>query len=160
MGIRNAAKAIVLHKGKILLNRCRNDFIGEYYALPGGGQRPFETMREAVIRECLEETGYRVTPEKFCALYEEIYTSPEVRQAYPDYAHKIYHLFVCRLESETRHPPAEPDDGQRGSVWVEIGQAPGLALYPEAVRDSLTQLAEGGEPVYLGSRPVGLKQPV
>ena len=48
--------------GKLLVNRCTSRF-GEYYALPGGGQREGgETLLEAVRRELLEETGYRVLP--------------------------------------------------------------------------------------------------
>ena len=35
---RNSAKAIVLHEGRILVNRCVSRF-GTYYALPGGGQK-------------------------------------------------------------------------------------------------------------------------
>ena len=55
MSIRNSAKAIVLHEGKILVNRCSSRF-GEYYALPGGGQRTGEMLQETVKRELLEET--------------------------------------------------------------------------------------------------------
>src|SRR5699024_566285 len=59
MPVRNSAKALVLHEGKILVNRCTSRF-GDYYALPGGGQREGETLLEAVRRELLEETGFRV----------------------------------------------------------------------------------------------------
>ena len=54
MPVRNSAKALVLHEGKILVNRCTSRF-GDYYALPGGGQREGETLLEAVRRELLEE---------------------------------------------------------------------------------------------------------
>ena len=50
MSVRNSAKAILLHDGKILVNRCVSRF-GEYYALPGGGQKSGETLIEAVKRE-------------------------------------------------------------------------------------------------------------
>ena len=55
--VRNSAKALVLHEDRILLNRCASHY-GEYYALPGGGQRPGELLTEAVCRELLEETGF------------------------------------------------------------------------------------------------------
>ena len=45
MSARNSAKAIVLSRGKILVNRCVSRF-GEYYALPGGGQRTGEMLTE------------------------------------------------------------------------------------------------------------------
>ena len=71
MPVRNSAKAIVLHEGKILVNRCVSRF-GEYYALPGGGQREGETLLEAVRRELLEETGYRVAPQRLSGIYERV----------------------------------------------------------------------------------------
>ena len=67
MGIRNAAKAVIIDNGKILVNKNMNS-LGDmcyglpngavYYDLPGGGQNKYETLEEAVIRECLEDSGY------------------------------------------------------------------------------------------------------
>ena len=84
MSIRNAAKAIILHQNKILLDKCHAPDAGDYFTLPGGGQNQYETMEEAIVRECLEETGFTVIPEAFVALYEEIHTHASVRQKYPD----------------------------------------------------------------------------
>ena len=60
--IRSTAKAIVLHEGRVLLNHAADAYRGDFYALPGGGQHRFETLEDAVVRECLEETGCRVRP--------------------------------------------------------------------------------------------------
>lgn len=80
MMIRCSAKAIILHNGEILVNRCREEKTGEiYYDLPGGGQHPFETMEEAVVREVLEETGYAVETGRFAAVAEEIYEDEELQ---------------------------------------------------------------------------------
>ena len=70
MSARNSAKAIVLHEGKILVNRCASRF-GDYYALPGGGQQTGEMLSETVKRELLEETGYSVTPIRLSGIYSE-----------------------------------------------------------------------------------------
>ena len=59
--IRSTAKAIILHEGRILLNRCADSRNGIYYALPGGGQNQFEPLEDAVVRECLEETATACT---------------------------------------------------------------------------------------------------
>lgn len=72
MSIRSTAKAIILNKNRVLLNKCVDDNNGEYYSLPGGGQNNYETLEEAIARECLEETGYNVKAIKFIALCEEI----------------------------------------------------------------------------------------
>ena len=42
----------MLHEGKILVNRCSSRF-GEYFALPGGGQRTGEMLQETGSREGL-----------------------------------------------------------------------------------------------------------
>lgn len=93
--IRSTAKAIILHEGRILLNRCADSRNGTYYALPGGGQNQFEPLEDAVVRECLEETGYRVHPVRMAAVCEEIWNDAERRQKYPEYAHRMLHIFLC-----------------------------------------------------------------
>ncbi len=66
MGIRNSAKAVIIDKGQVLVNKHINTlgemYYGlpdgaEYYDLPGGGQHQYETLEQAVTRECLEETA-------------------------------------------------------------------------------------------------------
>jgi len=151
MSIRNAAKAIILHDGKILLNRCNAPDIGAYYGLPGGGQRQYETMEEAVVRECLEETGYTVVPEAFVALYEEIYADESFREKYPEYAHKILHIFRCSLESKGHVLPSERDAGQLDCVWVGLDDIASIKLLPTCVGDNMHALICAEAPFYLGS---------
>jgi ADP-ribose pyrophosphatase YjhB (NUDIX family) len=54
MAIRNAAKAIILHNDKILVNRCITENNEVYFDLPGGGQNQFETMEDAGICVCVD----------------------------------------------------------------------------------------------------------
>lgn len=72
MSIRSTAKAVIINNDKILLNKCYDEYYGDYYSLPGGGQHTYETLQEAIVRECLEETGYKVKVVRFSALFEEI----------------------------------------------------------------------------------------
>lgn len=44
----------------------------DYWTLPGGGVKETETLREAVVREVLEETSLHVHAGRF--LYQEIYS--------------------------------------------------------------------------------------
>lgn len=150
MGIRNSTKAILMHQGRILLNKCQSPDIGEYYALPGGGQHQYETMQQAVVRECLEETGYTVIPQGFAAVYEEIFTDDNQREKNPDYAHKIVHIFRCSLADAPQATPTEPDSNQTDFVWVDIDAASGINLLPGFVRQNIRQLCESDAPMYLG----------
>jgi len=45
-GVRSTAKGILVHEGKVLLNRCRDKYNGDYFSLPGGGQEKYETLAE------------------------------------------------------------------------------------------------------------------
>ena len=103
MPVRNSAKALVLNDGKILVNRCVSRF-GDYYALPGGGQREGETLLEAVRRELLEETGYSVAPVRLSGIYERVCENRESGMS-----HKLYFVFLCRLEEKQNRTPTERD---------------------------------------------------
>ncbi len=151
MSIRSTAKAIILHEGKVLLNQCYDEHNGSYYSLPGGGQNPFETLHEAVMRECLEETGYQVRPVRFAALCEEICDNEEFKKTYPQYVHKMLHIFVCELQSEEQTAPTESDDMQTGIEWVEFKRLHDIRLLPTAVGENLRTLIERDTPMFLGS---------
>ncbi|HPF87936.1 MAG TPA: NUDIX domain-containing protein [Candidatus Limiplasma sp.] len=151
MSIRNAAKAIIVKDNKVLLNQCYMPDLGEYFALPGGGQNQYETMEEAVVRECLEETGYTVIPQACIALYEQIHESEAFRRQHPDYSHKIFHIFRCTLADTPRKVPTETDAWQQSSVWVDIADVSAIPLLPECIREHFERLAETASPVYLGT---------
>ena len=151
MSIRNAAKAIIVHGNKVLLNLSHRAELGAYYLLPGGGQNQYETMEEAVIRECLEETGYTVVPKALVAVFEEIYTSETFRQEHPEYAHKVFHIFRCSLADTVPSAPTEPDACQTGCVWVDISDVPNMRLFPERVREHFLEIVQASTPLYLGS---------
>ena len=59
MKLRNSAKAIIIQNNRLLAIRGKDPW-GDYYLLPGGGQRAGETILEALQRECLEEIGTTV----------------------------------------------------------------------------------------------------
>ncbi|MDD4312379.1 MAG: NUDIX domain-containing protein [Eubacteriales bacterium] len=151
MNVRSTVKAIALHEDKVLLNRCRDGNNGDYYSLPGGGQEQYETLAEAIHRECLEETGYSVEPVRFCALMEEICLDPVIREQYAQYAHKMLHIFLCRLTSTERVKPTETDDLQIATEWVPVEDVPKMNLLPKEVRAAFDQLLSQDAPQFLGS---------
>lgn len=145
LSARNSAKAVVINNGKLLVNRCRSRF-GEYYTLPGGGQRTGEMLTETVRRELLEETGYSVTPLRLSGIYERVNCGRDDGQC-----HKIYFIFLCRLNSGERIEPSETDRYQIGTDWIPLREAPGRNLFPRAIRDNLRSLTGYGETIYIGS---------
>ncbi len=150
MAIRNAAKAMVIQSGKILVNRYSSANGEIYYDLPGGGQLQFETMEEAVQREVLEETGYHVKIKRFIALAEEIYEDSQIREQYYDYSHRILHIFLAELTSEQRIPPSETDFNQEDSIWLSFDEADKITFRPKQLSGCISQLIFSNSPQYLG----------
>lgn len=150
MVIRNTAKAIIMQNEKILLNRY-SDFEGAiYYELPGGGQRQFETLEDAVIRECMEETGYHIKILRFAALAEEIYNDEILRQKYTDYVHRIHYIFIVELVDGIRHEILEKDLMQEASEWIPINQLSRIDLRPITLKDNFAKIIQGESSLYLG----------
>ena len=148
MSIRSTVKAIIVKDGKILLNKCYGDTFGDYFSLPGGGQRQHETLEEAVVRECLEETGYAVEPVRLAAVCETIFTNED--------NHRVYHIFICEILDDEKITPTGKDGTQTqvGSEWVDINTIDAInvtRLFPIAVRDNIQGIINGTAPVYLGS---------
>lgn len=154
MSIRSTAKAIIVNKDKMLLNKCFDKYNGEYYSLPGGGQHTYETLHEAVIRECLEETGYLVIPKRFVALCEEICENSKTRELYPEYIHKMYHIFLCELVDDIAKNPTEIDDMQINSEWIDIEHLDEIRLLPNVLNDNIGKMLKSEIAMFLGSERI------
>ena len=164
MGIRNAAKALILDDGKLLVNKNQNT-MGDmayglpngaiYYDLPGGGQNQYETLEEAVKRECLEESGYTVAVDRLAAIYEEISMCEALRAQYEQYAHKVNFIFVCHLKDTPIKPVIEKDMDMLESVWVDIADMKELPLYPQIIHANLEKILNAEHVLYFGSERIG-----
>lgn len=145
MSARNSAKAIVISNGKLLVNRCESRF-GDYFTLPGGGQRSGEMLTETVKRELLEETGYSVTPLRMSGIYERISEGRD-----EGLCHKIYFIFLCKLNDVERKTPSEIDRFQIGTEWIPLRDVTTRNLFPRAIRDNIKNLTGYGETIFIGS---------
>ena len=154
MAIRCATNAIIIENGAILLNRCKGEDGDIYYDLPGGGQKQYESMEQTVIREVKEETGYVVSVEKFVALAEEININEEYRKLYPEYTHRVLHIFKAKLKGQKRDIPTEPDFGMEESVWMPLEKLDdNVKTRPGCLKEILHRIAKADVhvPMYLGT---------
>lgn len=138
MRLRNSAKGVIVQDGRVLLTRCV-DHTGEWHCCPGGGQEPGETLADAVIRECMEETGAVVTVgEMLCVL--EWYDVPND-------THAIEFYFACALQGGQVGNGHTPDDVQVGVDWIRPNEFKGIDLRPRQLVPVIRKL-EGFK--YLG----------
>lgn len=150
--IRSTAKAIIIRDGKVLLNRSMGERIGEYYSLPGGGQNRFEPLEDAVRRECLEETGLHVHIIRMAAVCEEIWEDPLMRAEYPDYSHRMLHIFLCEVdESYPTEEAKELDYQMIESMWVPLEDVDTLPLEPRPLTHQMRAVIDGTAPLFLGT---------
>ena len=147
--LRNSARAIVIRDGRILLTR-NEDASGPYYLLPGGGQKPGETLHDALRRECLEETCAEVSVGPLLFVREYIGARHEFAE-FDKGLHQVEFMFLCSLAAgaEARHPE-KCDPRQAAVEWVDLSRLHEYPFYPRVLIPVLEARDFHGPPVYLG----------
>ena len=102
-------------------------------------------------RECKEETGYNVIPERFCGICEEICDNEETREFYSQYAHKLYHIYICKLANSEIDKPTSIDDMQEESQWIDIEELNNIRILPIALGENIYNMIKGNLVLDLGS---------
>lgn len=148
MKIRNSIKAIIIKNGKILTIKCI-DRLGIFYLLPGGGQKPGETMEDALKRECLEELGIEVVVKELKLIREYIGKNHEFKEEDKD-VHQIEFMFLCSLKNNRKPRLGKtPDSFQIDVEWLPLSEIGKYRLYPKSARKILKNL-EKPMKIYLG----------
>ena len=88
--------AVIVQKGRVLLIRRGTEPMKGRWSIPGGLIELGETLTEAVIRECAEETGLAVEPVLLVELLDRVYRE-ETRVRY----HYVIADYLCRVRSGT-----------------------------------------------------------
>jgi 8-oxo-dGTP diphosphatase len=101
------------------------------FQLPGGGIDPGEGPLQALHRECLEETGWRIRVERRLGVFQRFTYMPE----YDLWARKVCHVYLAR--PALRH--GEPREPGHSAIWMPIRTARGL-LASEGDRSFLARL--------------------
>lgn len=67
---------VLLNKGKVLLS---TDDQVDFWVLPGGGVKPFETSENAIIREFQEEIGVKIKVVRLLWIVENFFVFEDIR---------------------------------------------------------------------------------
>lgn len=150
MKLRIAARALILENNKILFSKCK-DNNGVFYTLPGGGIEANELATKAVIRECLEETGYSVEVLDLVLVKEFMKKMPHV-EIFKDGLHQIELVFLCKLDtSKQKQEATQTDSYQIGMEWLSEAEIKNERVFPTQNIFEYTKVKNKLE-IYLGSR--------
>ncbi len=105
--------ALIFRRESILLVERGREPLKGYWSLPGGLVESGELLADAVKREVLEETGFRVKPVEMFQLFERIMRDSDQR---PEY-HYVLVDYVCKVVSGEL---CAGDDVSR-TEWVRRG---------------------------------------
>jgi 8-oxo-dGTP diphosphatase len=140
VGPRLSIKAVIIRDGHILAMKGHDPW-GDYYLLPGGGQRHGESVPEALQRECLEEIGTTVVIHDLRLVREYIARNHEFAAEEGD-AHQVELIFDCTLPEGARPVMGStPDVNQVSVEWLPVDRIQEYRLYPQSLRAVLVDLS-------------------
>ena len=95
--VRPSAQGVIFNEpGEILLQRRADN---GWWALPGGGVDVGESVRQAAVREVLEETGLHVTVKRLIGVYSDPRQFSIMTYPGGDTVHYLASVFECDRES-------------------------------------------------------------
>ena len=145
-GVRTSTKAIIIRDEALLVIVGKGETGEEYYYLPGGGQEKFETLEQALKRECLEEIDARVIVGDILFVRDYIARNHEFAAFDPNF-HQLDLFFECSLEpGEIPQNGSSPDSTQQGVMWLKLIDLENAKLYPQELKTAL----RSRDRVYLG----------
>ncbi len=133
------AAGVVLRDGtgRVLLMRRRGE---RTWGIPGGGLEPGESLVDAAVRECLEETGWSMHIDGLLGIYSD--PSTQVHR-YPNGAlrHFVGVVFIATAQTRLRAPGEETVN----LAWVTPGELPASLFGPDVpvLRDAFDPSRKG-----------------
>ncbi len=130
--------AIIIDNDRVvLIRRGHAPALGEW-SIPGGLLEIGETLREAAVREALEETGLQVNPADLLGVYDRVLRDADERTIY----HYVLIDFFChRLAGE---PLAAGDAAE--ARWFRRDELPALSLAADTLEVILKGFDRSGVP--------------
>ncbi|GAB2678283.1 NUDIX hydrolase [Thalassiella azotivora] len=127
-------------QGRILLIHKTDNNL---WALPGGGHEPGESIRDTVIREVKEETGYDVEVTGIVGTY----TNPNHRMAYDD--GEVRQQFSICFAAQLLGGESTRSSESREVRWVQPGATRQLDMHP-SMRLRLQHYLDRRDHPYIG----------
>ncbi len=113
---RPGAYGIFFHNGRVLLTL--QEGAKREWQLPGGGIEAGENAGQSLIREALEETGWRVCVERKIGVWKQFTYMPE----YEIHAEKICHIYMGRAIYPTDAPLEEGHSAALLAPWEALSR--------------------------------------
>ena len=112
--------AILFRRDRILMAQRGKEPLKGWWSLPGGAVELGESLRDAVCREVLEETGLEVEPVRQFEVFERIMRDAE---GAPEY-HYVLIDYVCRITGGSPHA----GDDVAHVQWMRFEELAGLQI--------------------------------
>src|SRR5579872_932688 len=115
---------IIEHNRVILVKRGHPPLLGEW-SIPGGLLEVGETLRQAAVREVLEETGLRVEVGELLGVFDRIVRDEDQRALY----HYVLIDFLCRRIAGELQAACDALEAR----WYTRGEIGNLSLAQDTV---------------------------
>ena len=116
---------IIIEEDRVVLVKRGHPPLAGEWSIPGGVLEVGETLREAVVREVMEETGLEVEPSVLLGVYDRVLRDADERTIY----HYVLIDFLCRRVSG--EPQAAGDAVE--VRWCRREEIGGLSLAHDTV---------------------------
>lgn len=135
-----SVKAAIVREGQLLL-LSYDDQAGFHYNLPGGKTREGESLRDAVRRKVMLETGLSVTADRLLFVVE--YVPQHFDHEFGD-VQKVQFNFLAHMLDPDAEPamPNPPDADQVGFEWVPLHRLNEKYLLPRVTDQLVTCLTD------------------